>query len=91
MAAYSVDTIGKAMREVFSTPDGKSVLAWILSRCGMFETRIEHIRPELIALGNSILSEMEVGESGNMGIYLRGLLDSYESSDAENSDRRDRS
>lgn len=76
--AMTADTIGAAMREVFSSPDGRSVLAWLLSRCGMFETHPDRIRPDLIALGNSLLSEMEVAENGNMGIYMKGLLDSYD-------------
>lgn len=70
--------IGDIMRELFRTEDGMAVLAWILSRCGMSASNPVLISADLIALGNSILKEMEVGEYGNMGLYMRGLLDSYD-------------
>ena len=72
------NSIGSLMRSVFSTPDGAAVLAWILTRCGMGTTNPALVSPDLIAFGNSILKEMEVGEHGHMGLYIRGLLGSYD-------------
>lgn len=71
-------TIGTAMYETFSSPYGKSTLAWILDRCGYFETDPAKVKPELTALANGILAEMRIGMSGDMGAYMDAIIGSHD-------------
>jgi len=58
----------------FGTPEGKTVLADILNRCGLFDRDAGGVKPELIALANHILGSMgsleEDGLSQIMDAYL---------------------
>lgn len=87
IAKDSADDLAKAIYHTFRTEEGKSVLAWILNQCGLFETRPERMKPELIALGNRILQAGHMQITGDMGAYTTAVIESYEHSDLEKVER----
>lgn len=70
------NNIGTAMYLTFNTPAGKSVFAWILHRCGFFETDPAKLDPKMIAFANTMIQEMELAISGDMGKYMDVLMES---------------
>lgn len=81
------DELAKAIYHTFRTEEGKSVLAWLLHQCGLFETRPERMKPELIALGNRLLQAGHMQITGDMGIYTTAVIESYVHSDLEKVER----
>lgn len=57
----------KVFRAVFcGTPDGGSVLTWILNECGYFSADPQIIDPVLIALSNRILNKIGIVHPDNL-------------------------
>lgn len=71
-------TIGNAMYITFNNDCGKSVFAWILHKCGYFETDPSKVDPKMIAFANSMIREMKLAISGDMGRYMDALMQSHE-------------
>lgn len=78
---HSINSISEAMHAVFSTPDGKSVLAWILNQCGVFETDPRRIDVSLIAFAHELMRAGNMGIYGDAGKYATALVTSYEPDD----------
>ena len=64
MASYS---------RVFSTQDGIIILGDILSQLGYFSNQPSEIRPECIAVANTILSRCGLLNSSSAEIYIDGI------------------
>lgn len=63
----------EAYSRIFSTDDGKIVLADILARLGYFSNTPESIKPECLAVANTILSRLGLLNSSGVGIYMEGI------------------
>ena len=63
----------RAYSNIFNTYDGQLVLADILSQLGYFSNQPESIKPECIAIANTILSRCGIMNSAGIGIYMEGL------------------
>lgn len=73
-----MDRIDEAMHQVFSTPEGKAVLAWILTQCGVFETDPQRIDRSLLAFANELMRTGCMGIYGHAGRYADALVMSYD-------------
>lgn len=62
----------------FNTPEGKTTLAYMLSKAGFFSTDKAQINPEVLAFMNLILAEGHIGLNGDMGKYVNSLLSSFD-------------
>ena len=65
--------ISDCYRLVISTPEGKAVIADILSNLGFFGNVPSSMSAECIAVGNTILSRLGVISSGSIDKYMQGL------------------
>lgn len=76
-----MDTAGKittaevmdAYSRIFSTDDGKIVLADILAQLEYFSNTPECIKPECLAVANTILSRLGLLNSMGIGVYMEGI------------------
>ena len=69
----SASEVLEAYGRIFSTDDGKLVLADILAQLGFFSNTPESIKPECFAVANTILSRLGLLNSGGVGIYMEGI------------------
>lgn len=60
-------------RIVIASPEGKAVLADILSNLGFFGNVASSMTPECMAVGNTILSRLGVISSDGVDRYMQGL------------------
>lgn len=63
----------ESWRRVMQTQDGMTILADIFNLLGFFSNRPDHITPECIAVGNTILSRCGVLGSVTTAPYMEGL------------------
>lgn len=72
-----MDQATQALKEtyqrVMQTQDGLTVLTDIFNLLGFFSNQPDHITPECIAVGNTILSRCGVISSGSTAPYMAGL------------------
>lgn len=60
-------------RIVIASPEGKAVIADILSNLGFFGNVPERMTPECMAVGNTILSRLGIISSDGVDRYMQGL------------------
>lgn len=73
------DSIGNVLYRTFSTIEGQTTLAYILSLLGYFETDPARIEPRCMATANRILAEAGLGlREGDAGALMRALIESKE-------------
>ncbi len=68
-------TIQEVFKVTFSGEDGKTMLYWILNECGYFSTKVESIKPELIAFANRLLLEGGITSPLEAGRYIDNILE----------------
>ncbi len=73
MQKIDTQRVMSAYSRIFSTDEGKLVLADILSQLGYFSNMAEGIKPECIAVANTILSRCGLLNSAGAGIFMEGL------------------
>lgn len=71
-----MEELTKAYRATFSGHQGALVLADILSLLGFFSNTPETINPMCIAVGNTILSRLQVFGSEGCAEYVGKILES---------------
>ena len=72
-ARLTTQQVMESYSRVFSTQDGKIVLADILSQLGYFSNQPEGIRPECLAVANTLLSRCGLLNSSGAGILMEGI------------------
>ena len=72
----SADLAG-CIHRTFITDDGKTVLAWILDQCGVFQTDPSKIDPSLIAFAGRLMKAGNMGIAGDAGVLASAILASY--------------
>ncbi len=87
--ALSYEQVIEAYQSVFSATDGQIVLSDILSQLGFFSNIPERIKPECIAVANTILSRCGIMNSASNGIYMEGLAYAINTAIAMNAGRRE--
>lgn len=69
----STAEVMESYSRIFSTDDGKVVLADILAQLGYFSNTPESIKPECLAVANTILSRLGLLNSRGVGVYMEGI------------------
>lgn len=68
----------KTMREVFintfDTPDGRTMLYWIMDQCGYFQKDPRMVSPDLIAFAHRLLYEGGVAMADKAGDYMQRIM-----------------
>lgn len=73
MAGLTERQVKDAYSRVFSTADGMIVLSDILSELRYFSNQPGMIKPECIAVANTILSRCGVFSASGNGVFMEGL------------------
>lgn len=61
-------------KATFGTPEGQTMLYWILNECGYFSTEYGFIDPALIAFANRLLMAGGVTNPARASKYIENLM-----------------
>lgn len=67
-------TMADIFQEVFGTEDGKTMLYWIASECGMFQEDPGRIRPDLMAFWHRLLRAGGVTDPRRAGVLMQNIM-----------------
>ena len=61
-------------RSTFDTPDGRTMLWWILDQCGFFQGDPRLISPDLLAFAHRMLREAGIDEPAQAGALMANMM-----------------